>query len=99
MNIYQLQDYLINEITTGHPDDFLVNLDEDQIREEFSALLYVWSQNRHDARKLQTSLNNEIAAIVCRATQTMQTDPIEYCPDDIRREREDAAYMAWKDKI
>lgn len=99
MNIYQLQDYLINEITTGHPDDFLVNLDEDQIREEFSALLYVWSQNRHDARKLQTSLSNEIAAIVCRATKTMQTDTIEYCSDDIRREREDAAYMAWKDKI
>jgi len=99
MNIHELQSYLINEITTGYPDDFLVNLDEDQVREEFSRLLFVWSENRKDAAKLQTAMSNEIAAMVCRATETMKTDPIELTADDIRREREDAAYSAWKDRI
>lgn len=98
MNIYELQYYYINEITTGHPDDFLVDLTNDEIAEEFSNLLSVWSANRSDATKLQAAMSNEIAAIVCRVTQRMKTDPIELCSDDIRREREDRAYQEWKDK-
>lgn len=99
MNIYELQYYYINEITTGHPDDFLVDLTNDEIAEEFSNLLSVWSENREDAAKLQTAMSNEIAAIVCRVTQRMDTDTIEYTAEDMRREAEDRAYQQHKDRI
>ena len=99
MNIYELQYYYINEITTGHPDDFLVDLTNDEIAEEFSNLLSVWAANRNDAKKLQTAMSNEIAAIVCRVTQRMDTDPIEYTAEDMRREAEDRAYQEYKDRI
>ena len=99
MNIYELQSYYIKEITDGYPGDFLCDLDAMTVYEEFSNLLSVWSENRKDAAKLQTAMSNEIAAIVCRATETMKTDPIELTTDDVRREREDAAYAARKDRI
>lgn len=99
MNIYELQDYFVTEIATGNPDDFLVNLDQNTLAEEFSRLLFVWSQNRSDASKLQTAMSNEIAAMVCRATESMDADEIEYTADDIRREAEDRAYHVWKDRI
>jgi len=99
MNIYQLQHYYINEIQTGHPDDFLVDLTNDEIAEEFSNLLAVWAENRKDAAKLQIAMSNEIAAIVCRVTKRMDTDPIEDTIDDIRREAEDRAYQQYKDRI
>lgn len=98
MNIYELQNYLINEITTGYPEDFIINLDEDQIKEEFSTLLYTWSKNRHDAYKLQQAMSNEIAAMVCRVTKTMDSDPVEMTAYDILCEQEDAAYLAWKER-
>jgi hypothetical protein len=98
MNIMQLQQYLIGEITTGYPDDFLVNLDEDQLREEFSTLLLVWSKNRHDVYKLQQAMSNAIASMVCRVTKTMDADPVELSAYDIHCEKEDAAYLAWKER-
>ncbi len=98
MNIYELQNYLINEITTGYPDDFIVELDEEQIKEELSALLYTWSKNRHDAYKLQLAMSNEIAAMVCRVTKTMDTDPVKLTAYDILCEQEDAAYLARKER-
>lgn len=99
MNIHQLQAYYLNEILTGYPDDFLCDLDAQTIQEEFSNLLSVWVAHRNDAAKLQTAISNEIAAMVCRVTRTMKTDPVEYTADDIRREAEDRAYQAWKDRI
>lgn len=99
MNMYELQYYYLNEITTGHPDDFLVDLTNDEIAEEFSRLLFVWSQNRNNAEKLQTAMSNEIAAIICRVTKRMDTEPIEYTAEDMRREAEDRAYQQYKDKI
>jgi len=48
---------------------------------------------------VQTAMSNEIAAIVCRVTRQMDTDPVEYTTDDIRREAEDRAYQAYKDRI
>jgi len=99
MNINQLQSYYLNEIMTGYPDDFLCDLDAQTIQEEFSNLLSVWVANRKDAAKLQTAMSNEIAAIVCRVTRQMDTDPVEYTTDDIRREAEDRAYQAYKDRI
>ena len=44
-------------------------------------------------------MSNEVAAIICRATRNMETDPVEYTADDIRREAEDRAYQSYKDRI
>jgi len=70
MNKYELQGYYLNEIQTGHPDDFLCDLDADVIQEEFSNLLSVWANNRLDANKLRQAMSNEIAAMICRATKS-----------------------------
>lgn len=70
MNIYELQSYYLNEIQTGHPDDFLCDLSAEVIQEEFSNLLSVWANNRLDANKLRQAMSNEIAAMICRATKS-----------------------------
>lgn len=70
MNKYELQYYYLNEIQTGHPDDFLCDLGAEVIQEEFSNLLSVWANNRLDANKLRQAMSNEIAAMICRATQS-----------------------------
>ena len=70
MNIYELQGYYLNEIQTGHPDDFLCDLSAEVIQEEFSNLLSVWANNRLDANKLRQAMSNEIAAMICRATKS-----------------------------
>jgi len=70
MNIYELQDYYLNEIQTGHPDDFLCDLSAEVIQEEFSNLLSIWANNRLDANKLRQAMSNEIAAMICRATKS-----------------------------
>lgn len=70
MNIYELQGYYLNEIQTGHPDDFLCDLSAEVIQEEFSNLLSVWANNRLDANKLRQEMSNEIAAMICRATKS-----------------------------
>jgi len=70
MNKYELQYYYLNEIQTGHPDDFLCDLDADVIAEEFSNILSVWANNRFDADKLRQVMSNEIAAMICRATKS-----------------------------
>lgn len=70
MNKYELQYYYLNEIQTGHPDDFLCDLSAEVIQEEFSNLLSVWASNRLDANKLRQAMSNEIAAMLCRATKS-----------------------------
>jgi hypothetical protein len=70
MNKYELQGYYLNEIQTGHPDDFLCDLSAEVIQEEFSNLLSVWANNRLDANKLRQAMSNEIAAMICRATKS-----------------------------
>ena len=70
MNKYELQYYYLNEIRTGHPDDFLCDLSAEVIQEEFSNLLSVWANNRLDANKLRQAMSNEIAAMICRATKS-----------------------------
>ena len=70
MNKYELQGYYLNEIQTGHPDDFLCDLSAEVIHEEFSNLLSVWANNRLDANKLRQAMSNEIAAMICRATKS-----------------------------
>lgn len=70
MNIYELQGYYLNEIQTGHPDDFLCDLSAEVIQEEFSNILSVWANNRLDANKLRQAMSNEIAAMICRATKS-----------------------------
>lgn len=70
MNIYELQGYYLNEIQTGHPDDFLCDLSAEVIQEEFSNILSVWANNRLDANKLRQEMSNEIAAMICRATKS-----------------------------
>jgi hypothetical protein len=70
MNQYELQQYYLNEIQTGHPDDFLCDLDADVIQEEFSNILFVWSKYRLNPEKLRQAMSNEIAAMLCRATQS-----------------------------
>jgi hypothetical protein len=70
MNKYELQYYYLNEIQTGHPDDFLCDLEDHVIAEEFSNILYIWSKYRFDADKLRQHMSNEIAAMICRATKS-----------------------------
>jgi hypothetical protein len=70
MNKYELQYYYLNEIQTGHPDDFLCDLDAEVIHEEFSNILFVWSKYRLNPEKLRQAMSNEIAAMICRATKS-----------------------------
>ena len=70
MNKYELQGYYLNEIQTGHPDDFLCDLSAEVIQEEFSNILSIWANNRLDANKLRQAMSNEIAAMICRATKS-----------------------------
>ena len=93
MNIYELQSYFINELTTGHPEDFLIVMDQSEIYEEFSRLLFTWYENKNDPVKLQSAMSNEIAAMVCRVTETIDTDEIDL--SDMHAE--DAAYQRRKD--
>jgi len=91
MNKYELQYYYLNEIQTGHPDDFLCDLSAEVIQEEFSNLLSVWANNRLDANKLRQAFSNEIGAMICRATKSapdviLTAEDYQDYADELRRD-------------
>ena len=97
MNIYELQEYLITEVTTGYPEELVNNLNAKDAKEALCAMMWIWSENRKDPAKLSVEIGLFIVQLVEQTTKEMQHDDVIITAEDMRDWHEDNAYQAKKD--
>ncbi len=85
MYLCEIENMLMKDLINGFPDDVIVNMENPQ--EEFSELLFVWSQNRKDPVALHNAMSRFIANMVIRTAAKMEHDEVS---------TEELAEMRWE---
>jgi hypothetical protein len=97
MNIYQLQEYLVTEITTGHPQELVNNLDEEDTKEALCAMMLIWAGNRNNPTKLSSEISRFVGQLVEQTSKDMPHDDVVLTAEDMRDWHEDNVYQARKE--
>lgn len=69
MNSQEFEQFLLYELLDGHPDDVLCHMTAADIGEEFSQMLWVWSQHHQNPTQLRDNLQRFIIGMINRTVK------------------------------
>jgi len=97
MNAQEFEQFLLYELLEGNPDDVLCHMTAADVGEEFSQMLWVWSQHHQNPTQLRDSMQRFIIGMVHRTVKGKNLPDYEPTEEDHYFDHEDRMYQERKD--
>ena len=98
MNAQEFEQFLLYELLDGHPDDVLCHMTAADIGEEFSQMLWVWSQHHQNPIQLRDNLQRFIIGMINRTVKAKNLPAYDETDDDRYFEHQGRLYQEHKDR-